>query len=855
MAVNRFYSPQHGTYISQFVPEELPANLMLQALNNKQKQYDTAQTNLNVLGDWNTRSLGDYDTNYVKGKQSEIRNFIDTSQGQDLSSPEYTRKYVDFVRKFKGDEGLKAVASSVAIDDEYQKRIKDLKDSKDGFAYANALEHEYSTRRQEYTKRGGQGFKGQIQLGDPNVLTGVDKLAEAKPIFDDLKESGSEVAKELEQGVYYKNGWQGVSDKTTTKQALAMMENFSSGRAGQQMKAEFAQKQFGNQIPSEAYKKLDVEQRKEYDKKEQEYIKQFLVSAGKEFVHNKTTTNIDESKNKLADWGREDMKTFAQQPVIDVLGNTTAIEMPKYDETFGNGVTDKGVYNRTLDDINNAKATGQVYNKLIDYATKGGMPRNKMGQPILSQQEKLMLQGIPGADQFINGQPVPQNVKDTFIKVLQSKVEDNNFKIHTNEIYKKQIDEKMQTVANTLLGDKKYNGLSFKATIENGEEAKKELESDPVYKQYLSDVSKTKSDPYLKNKGIDYQMIMQKNIIDNLSKSYKTASGAEKEKIGETIKNMQALHYYHKATDDMSRVYSNEDNKDKLKELYNNTQEYQPTATPKPLSKTYMAYEKDASGKVNKTGVTLNADYIMEDLIRKSPSSFIVKDASTGKEISPTMINEDGISVPNPDYPSGTTLQLVSSNKELLNDRFKGELMGPKAIFNVKGTSSIIVPDGTDPKGEKLDVKPVDKNYIFVANEVPTKQYTSAKAKEAYSNYIVNPNSEDGKSSYMNYVMYSDPVRYKDISKVNSMTEAGQRTYISKRMFNPDSGRDENLKVKVTKSEAGDGDLILKVTDNQGNEVIPDTRVKNTIQLDKYLQDIETNFKAEKENRDRLGVH
>jgi len=854
--VNRFYNPSQGQYISQFVPEELPANLMLWALNNKQKQYDNqAALQQTELGDWNTRSLGHHDTEYVKGMREKALAFIDQSQGQDLASPEYMRKYTDFVRKFKADKGLKAVANAVAIDDEYQKRIKELKESKDGFAYADALAHEYNTRKNEYTKIGGLGFESEIQLGDPNILTGVDKLAEAKSIFDDLKESGIEVPKELESGVYYKNGWQGVSDETTTKQALAMLENFTQGRAGQQMKAEFAQKQFGNQIPSEAYKKLDEGQRKEYDKAEQEYIKQFLVAAGKEFVRGKSTTTIDEAHNKLADWGHEEQKNYAQQPVIDVLGNTTAVEMPNYDETFGNGITDKGVYNKTIDNINNSKAIGQVYNKLIDYATKGGVPKDKLGNPILSQQEKLMLQGIPGADQFIKGQPVPQNVKDTFIKVLQSKVEDENLKIHTNEIYKKQIDEKMQTVANTLLGDKKYNGLSFKATLENGEEAKRELADNPVYQQYLKDAAAIQADPYLKNKGIDHEVILQTNIINNLAKAYKTATGAHKEQIGETIKNMEALHYYHKAINDMSKVYSNDDNKDKIKELYNSTQEYQPTATPKPLSKTYIGYEKGADGKITKTGVTLNADYIMEDLIRKSPSSFIVKDASTGKEISPTIIDEDGNTVPNPEYPSGSTLQLVSSNKELLNDRFKGELIGPKAIFNVKGTSSVIVPDGTDPEGKKLNVKPVDKNYIFVANENPTKQYTAAKAKEAYSNYIINPNTEAGKSSYMNYVMYSDPERFKDLSKVNSMTEAGQRTYISKKMFNPDSGRDENLKIKVTKSEAGDGDLIMKVTDSQGNIVIPDLRAKNSIQLDKLLQDIETNFAAEKENRDRLGVH
>lgn len=45
MGVNRFFNPSRGQYVSQFVPEELPTGLMINALANKQKTYDDRNAN------------------------------------------------------------------------------------------------------------------------------------------------------------------------------------------------------------------------------------------------------------------------------------------------------------------------------------------------------------------------------------------------------------------------------------------------------------------------------------------------------------------------------------------------------------------------------------------------------------------------------------------------------------------------------------------------------------------------------------------------------------------------------------------------------------------------------------------
>ena len=125
--INRFYKPSQTGYQSQFVPDQLPADLMLKALGNKQQKYNAMDATLNKFGEWDQRALRGRDTEYVAGKKKDLESFIDKSMTQDLGSQEFAREYQSFKKGFTQDEGLKKVGASVAIHDEYQKRVKDLK--------------------------------------------------------------------------------------------------------------------------------------------------------------------------------------------------------------------------------------------------------------------------------------------------------------------------------------------------------------------------------------------------------------------------------------------------------------------------------------------------------------------------------------------------------------------------------------------------------------------------------------------------------------------------------------------------------------------------------------------------------
>jgi len=75
MAVNRFFQPSSGKFVSQFVPEQLPTDLLMKPLAEKQRKADLMQAEVIKLGEWEQRALPGYDTQFVKQMKSRIEDF------------------------------------------------------------------------------------------------------------------------------------------------------------------------------------------------------------------------------------------------------------------------------------------------------------------------------------------------------------------------------------------------------------------------------------------------------------------------------------------------------------------------------------------------------------------------------------------------------------------------------------------------------------------------------------------------------------------------------------------------------------------------------------------------------------
>ena len=390
----------------------------------------------------------------------------------------------------------------------------------------------------------------------------------------------------------------------------------------------------------------------------------------------------------------------------------------------------------------------------------------------------------------------------------------------------------MRTAVDNVVGNKKYEGgISFKAALELGESIESDVQANK-YKQLVTDMIN-------KGYGKDYIDKWISTSEANLKEKGRVNKSIEGS-VNQLVDQLKDIKIWKDAQLDMYSTMKNK--KELIKETFNMTPEYSPVATMKPSQQFFIAYEKDKNGRPIASGKTEHADYLVENYAQKSPQAFKV------------YIGDRLVSPGDVDYPDPATLELVSSNKELINDRDRetGELTGQKAVFNFKGGYRTTIADPRNP--DKAIFSTTPQQYTFVASGMPLKNYTEAKAKEAYSNYILNPNSEAGKQSFVDYTMYKNPDKAKDVAKVNALTEPGQRTTFKRSMYNMDSGKKEDLNIKVKKSESQDGTLILTVADKDGNIIIPDKRINNAVELASVLDSYEQAVNAEGLKQTELGI-
>lgn len=349
MAISRFYQPSQAGYISQFVPEKLPIDLMVGALGQRQTTYNTELNKLNALGDWDMPALQGYDTQRRDEIKQDIRGFIDQSMGKDLSSPLYQSEYLTKVRQIRDNPEIKSIKQSYDTHQAYLKRVAELKQSADTYAAADELAHKYNQKYSIYTRdpnAGGRGFKGSVLLDDPNILTGENINEEFEKFYDQLKADGREQLGFLEAGLAYKNGWEGISGGKVVGRAKEILDLAVNSRAGEQLGARFDMMNFPNQPPDLALQKMTPEQREAYNQKKLEYIGNELLAVGKGFTFDKTTTNADVAYRDRWGLGQERLNLFPT-PQVGIVAADTKPYIRDYDKD----VQEQKVIGQKIDNI------------------------------------------------------------------------------------------------------------------------------------------------------------------------------------------------------------------------------------------------------------------------------------------------------------------------------------------------------------------------------------------------------------------------------------------------------------------------------------------------------------------------
>lgn len=823
--INRFYQPSSSQYISQFVPDELPADLMLKGLALKQGKYDAqAAKEETEIGNWKQRALPGYDTAYVNQKKSELETFRNKSMSEDKASPTYLREYAKFVNDFKSDKGLAAVNYSVTRDDEAQKRIKELKEGA-ADKYDAAFVDNYNRAYNIYTHPNGKGYTGNTQIGDPSILEGVNQTEEQGKLFNIIKDSGYESMQKLASGISYENGWKGVDNKRISKQVGDMIDVFYNDRAGQQLRTRYdAENVPAGMTYQQYFSNLSPKEQAAYENKKKSDVMNQLFQTGKGYTHSLTETGEAEAKNKEWEFNKKEIANTVQDHVIKALGNTTKISTADFKQANEQYVANNKNLREQTDMLTK-------YNNI--YSSVNGantLQRDESGRLVADNNTLALLQGIPGADKFVNGKTMTSEEKALFNKSVQEKINDQKYTIQNINVIQKDMENRLDNAIDGITGNRKYgkDGVSYRDAIEIGSTVK----ADARTSGYANNVQNLISSGHGGKAVVDYLAMKRTEVLNDA----KTGAITEDEK-NYRLNGLDNIHTWSIAESMKQEVTKNPIYKNALKTEYEKEQYYQPVATivsttPKYVQRTLR------DGKVINMGSAERADVQMENLAKTNPNSWAIY--LDGKRLQP---GDDG-------YPDPATIKFGSVNTEMLDG---------KPVYNGTGLYMTI---GEKPTGETKDPKmkfatqKITGNYTFVAEGVDLKTYNGAKAAEAYSNVLADPNydpkvplsqqknlSTDGQASLQDYVAAKDPSLGQAGIKVTSL-QPGEKTIFQQTFYNGYTGKDDSFVMHVEKNNRS-GDYILEIKDSQGRNLLPNVKelgYSNPAELVTAIADIKENF-------------
>lgn len=834
--VNRFYQPSRSQYISQFVPDELPAELMIAGLGKKQQKYDTMAATIAQLGEWSQRALPGYDTKYVDQKKQSLQDFINNSLNRDLSSPEYIREYQKFVGDFKNDKGLQAVTASVATHDQYMERVKKLKEGS-GSDYDRAFVENYERHFNTYTADEGLGYTGDVQLSDPTIFAGVDLNKEMEAYFDQIHASGSDSVKFLANGLSYKNGWTGISGDKIKDQTSRIFDTFYDSRAGQQLQARFE----ADHIPMDTtyeqfYQSLNEEDRINFENAKRTYVGNQLLNTGMGFTYGISDTNIDQAYNTKAGWDREDMQLYPQNPNIQVQGNTLSWKTPNYSEAMQ-------LFNSNQSALTKNQKTLSTYETLLQYVNSGKqIPKDEFGKPIIDNETKALLNGVPGGKEFLNGAPMSKETQAYFVTELNNKIADQKHTIDGINLQQKQMEFQMREAIQGVDPTRTFGSMdvNFSDAIQLGEDL---IKQNPNMKWAYDLIGSTivKED----REGFDEFMGTLMLGRDNIKKAYLNGEMTKEESV-QALNEFDILETWGEAKFYQKSVQNDPRLKGAIVSNFNQEGTYQPVATTMPLTDNYMQYTQGPNGEVIKLGTAQRADVYMENLARTSPNTFTV------------MIGNQRVTPGHPLYPKADTIEFGSANTELVNGKpvFNGIASYTKIVpvLNADG-EPVVNPDGSQKTREEV----ITQNYTFIAEGVSADSYMAAKKNEAYSNVLVDQGykpgvplqfqdglSDTGQASLRNYISYSDPALATNVANVQNLN-AGSNTAFRRPVYNPFTGDVDYATYQVKKDQAT-GDYIILVTDSQGRNMNPGAgtiRMETSGQVGTWIADWEYEMNAD----------
>lgn len=268
---------QTQTPISQFVPDNMPWELILKQGAHKQAMQDQGEAlrqSLALQGD--SRYIED--DKYFKAKKDAVKQLSDEYAGKEMTSQtisEITNKF----KALKEDKGLGLIAARTK---EYDDVMKDIDDySKDPNKRNNALlwEDFYKTR-DAYNKSGKFDESG--LLTNVNLRAGVSEIDEGSKYFNDIKALGYETPSQI-NGLAFTIKNEGIDSPRISDAARGALKTIFNSRLGEQFSAEY--NMIKELAPGDLLQKDKEGKTQELSK--EGFILKKLEAIGSEFMYSK----------------------------------------------------------------------------------------------------------------------------------------------------------------------------------------------------------------------------------------------------------------------------------------------------------------------------------------------------------------------------------------------------------------------------------------------------------------------------------------------------------------------------------------------------------------------------------------
>lgn len=866
---NRFFKPGQSQYQSQFVPKTLPLAMMEKGLARKQATQDATRKDIDTQrANFNKERA--YGTSH-KAKLSEIEGkfdkFVDSNYNQDLTSPEFTRKYNDFTAEFKNNSDLSTIRARQANVDALTAEERTLRESGDlnsaRYGRVKVMLDRANSDEDDFNDLLSGAIIGETQ----------DVRTTKEQYFKPLK-SEDIVALDAATNEFKRTGYKGVGELKVAQTVMRHFEEYMQTSAGEQEGMQYDEDVRLGRVDGEEVTKEDFIMGRflatgedfQYSNASKDFnpassaVKQILegdpiIVSGSKATHGglsfqeqhgiagKSIGNLDDLESNL-----EELEHQLTQ-YADVIELTVT-------EDNRNMIETQGAEGRKLLDIYDAQQEG------LDPEMLTADEVTKFKESFKDERDAIQKLADKGTDRLNQ-----ESVRVAKIIDVHTAVLDNTSWYEGSITGDMELDgQKPSKVLEAYYGKQAYipeeeqiqavefmDALKRLGTLNSAWE----IDADATGVNMAVHNVESKVSSTIKQ-FVERQKGTYTNQLDNGK-----ITQAEYKQAQEELINFKTVAYAYEAQMQVNQVIDDAkalpaDNK--FVEQYNQTriQDTEGTAaTMKPNKSTYTSYESDGTSGGAKT----EPAYTLENNVRLNPTAYTFRDVDgveidVSKNYALNNASVVSIDVQNPDPNSDLVSFSLSVNQSVID-------LDPTSIENLK-TQGVITDDDfiTDGNGDptsKLNLEGLNEETlaslknkvtletktlnVTIKDEFMDNSIKKAIQEKEMSLYHQSPNSEAGQSAYLRAEVYADPKFHADLKQINVLRteESYEMERVMPYIAEGKKVANETFTYKVTKlpgTGANAGFLQIEMTGPEG--VIAKGSVRNIGEVSSFVKQLES---------------